>query len=141
MRWHTSKSPPDLMIGFVKSKQVMRVSLCRVLERIGARALSAHLRKLCDYLAYEFASGQHQGKQNINKLVDAVNSLMWKYNVVTIDRLVLCLVSWTKRYISLHHIQSFHFDESFDESYFLCRQYEHKMKGTRHKFASILFNY
>lgn len=63
----------------------------RVLERIGARALSAHLRKLCDYLAYDFAnSGQNQ---TINKRVDAVNDLIWKYNVVTLDRLVLCLVS------------------------------------------------
>lgn len=66
----------------------------RVLDRIGARALSAHLRKLCDYLAYEFAnSGQNH---NISKLVDAVNSLMWKYNVVTLDRLVLCLAIRTQ---------------------------------------------
>lgn len=65
----------------------------RVLERIGARALSAHLRKLCDYLAFEFTiSGQNN--INISKLIDAVNSLMWKYNVVTLDRLVLCLVSF-----------------------------------------------
>lgn len=62
----------------------------RVLERIGARALSNHLRKLCDYLAYDFAnSGQ---SPNINLRVDAVNDLIWKYNVVTLDRLVLCLV-------------------------------------------------
>lgn len=70
------------------------VNLCRVLERIGARALSAHLRKLCDYLAYYFAnSGQNQ---NINKRVDAINDLIWKYNVVTLDRLVLCLAIRTQ---------------------------------------------
>lgn len=62
----------------------------RVLERIGARALSAHLRKLCDYLTYDFANlGQNQ---NINKRADAVNDFIWKYNLVTLDRFVLCLV-------------------------------------------------
>lgn len=70
------------------------------MERIGARALSTHLRKLCDYLAYDFAnSGQNQ---NINKRVDAVNDLIWKYNVVTLDRLVLCLVG-----IMLKSVQTF----------------------------------
>lgn len=49
-------------------------------ERIGARALSAHLRKLCDYLTYEFANlGQNQ---NINKRADAINDFIWKYNLV-----------------------------------------------------------
>lgn len=56
--------------------------------------MSAHLRKLCDYLAYDFAnSGQNQ---NINKRVDAVNDLIWKYNIVTLDRLVLCLAIRTQ---------------------------------------------
>lgn len=62
----------------------------RVLERIGARALSAHLRKLCDYLAYEFTNSAQN--HNISKLVDAVNNLIWKHNVVTLDRVVLYLV-------------------------------------------------
>lgn len=62
----------------------------KILERIGARALSAHLRKLCDYLVFEVAtSGQNA---QINKCVDTINDMIWKYNVVTIDRLVLCLV-------------------------------------------------
>lgn len=63
----------------------------RVLDRIGARALSAHLRKLCDYLVYEVAhSGQNH---HIKKRVDTINDLIWKYNIVTLDRLVLCLVN------------------------------------------------
>ena len=64
---------------------------CRILERIGARALSAHLRKFCDYLVFEFANSG--GGQQVNKCVDAINDMIWKYNIVTIDRLVLCLVS------------------------------------------------
>jgi mediator of RNA polymerase II transcription subunit 23 len=64
---------------------------CRILERIGARALSAHLRKFCDYLVFEFANSG--GGQHGNKCVVALNDMIWQYNIVTIDRLVLCLVS------------------------------------------------
>lgn len=66
----------------------------KVLERIGARALSAHLRKYCDYLVYEFANSG--GGQHVNKCVDAINDMIWKYNIVTIDRLVLCLALRTQ---------------------------------------------
>lgn len=66
----------------------------RVLERIGARALSAHLRKLCDYLVYEVAtSGQNH---HIKKRVDTVNALIWNYNVFTLDRLAFCLALRTQ---------------------------------------------
>uniref|UniRef100_A0A8D8DB44 Mediator of RNA polymerase II transcription subunit 23 n=4 Tax=Culex pipiens TaxID=7175 RepID=A0A8D8DB44_CULPI len=61
----------------------------KTLERIGARALSAHLRKLCDYLVFEVSNsgvGAH-----VNKCVDTINDMIWKYNILTIDRLVLCL--------------------------------------------------
>lgn len=68
----------------------------RILERIGARALSAHLRKFCDYLVYEFTNSR--GEQHVNKCVDALNDMIWKYNIVTIDRLVLCLVSGCKKF-------------------------------------------
>ncbi|CAH4038427.1 mediator of RNA polymerase II transcription subunit 23 isoform X1 [Pieris brassicae] len=62
----------------------------KILERIGARALSAHLRKFCDYLMFEVTNPA--GGPHINKCVDAINDIIWKYNIVTIDRLVLCLV-------------------------------------------------
>ncbi|KAF7988683.1 hypothetical protein HCN44_001256 [Aphidius gifuensis] len=61
----------------------------KILERIGARALSAHLRKFCDYVVFEFANSV--GGQHVNKCVDTINHMIWKYNIVTIDRLVLCL--------------------------------------------------
>ncbi|KAK6627240.1 Mediator of RNA polymerase II transcription subunit 23 [Polyplax serrata] len=66
----------------------------KILERIGARALSAHLRKFCDYLVFEFANSR--GEQHVNKCVDALNDMIWKYNIVTIDRLVLCLALRTQ---------------------------------------------
>ncbi|XP_044767025.1 mediator of RNA polymerase II transcription subunit 23 [Coccinella septempunctata] len=61
----------------------------KILERIGARALSAHLRKFCDCLVYEFTNSP--GGQHVNKCVDTINDMIWKYNIVTLDRLVLCL--------------------------------------------------
>ncbi|KAL7298235.1 mediator of RNA polymerase II transcription subunit 23 [Trichogramma pretiosum] len=62
----------------------------KILERIGARALSAHLRKFCDYIVFEVSSITSDG-QYVNKCVDAINGMIWKYNIVTFDRLVLCL--------------------------------------------------
>ncbi|KAJ8687549.1 hypothetical protein QAD02_023343 [Eretmocerus hayati] len=62
----------------------------KILERIGARALSAHLRKFCDYIVFEVSSITCDGSY-VNKSVDAINDMIWKYNIVTFDRLVLCL--------------------------------------------------
>ncbi|XP_065086456.1 mediator of RNA polymerase II transcription subunit 23 [Ochlerotatus camptorhynchus] len=61
----------------------------KILERIGARALSAHLRKLCDYLVFEVSNSGVSA--HVNKCVDTINDMIWKYNIITIDRLVLCL--------------------------------------------------
>ncbi|XP_065161273.1 mediator of RNA polymerase II transcription subunit 23 [Atheta coriaria] len=66
----------------------------KILERIGARALSAHLRKFCDSLVFEFSNSP--GGQHVNKCVDTINDMIWKYNIVTIDRLVLCLALRTQ---------------------------------------------
>uniref|UniRef100_T1J7Z5 Mediator of RNA polymerase II transcription subunit 23 n=1 Tax=Strigamia maritima TaxID=126957 RepID=T1J7Z5_STRMM len=61
----------------------------KVLERVGARALSAHLRTFADFLVFEFANSV--GGQHVNKCIDALNDLIWKWNIITLDRLVLCL--------------------------------------------------
>ncbi|XP_075165990.1 mediator complex subunit 23 [Haematobia irritans] len=66
----------------------------KILEGISARALSANLRKLCDYLVSEVVSSN--GKEFIHKCVDSINNMIWKYNVVTIDRVVLCLALRTQ---------------------------------------------
>ncbi|GJQ71180.1 putative mediator of RNA polymerase II transcription subunit [Trypoxylus dichotomus] len=66
----------------------------KILERIGARALSAHLRKFCDCLVFEFSVSA--GGQHVNKCVDTINDMIWKYNILTIDRLVLCLALRTQ---------------------------------------------
>ena len=62
----------------------------RVLERLGPRALAAHVRTFADYLVFEFSTshGSH-----VHKCVESLNNLIWKCNVVPIDRLILCMVS------------------------------------------------
>ncbi|XP_077861463.1 mediator of RNA polymerase II transcription subunit 23-like, partial [Saccoglossus kowalevskii] len=61
----------------------------KILERIGARALSSHVRTFADFLVYEFSTsvaGNH-----VNKCIETLNDMIWKYNIVTLDKLVLCL--------------------------------------------------
>uniref|UniRef100_A0AAY4E3H4 Mediator of RNA polymerase II transcription subunit 23 n=1 Tax=Denticeps clupeoides TaxID=299321 RepID=A0AAY4E3H4_9TELE len=60
-----------------------------VLERIGARALVAHVRTFADFLVYEFSTSA--GGQQLNKCIEILNDMVWKYNIVTLDRLILCL--------------------------------------------------
>ncbi|RWS25047.1 Mediator of RNA polymerase II transcription subunit 23-like protein, partial [Leptotrombidium deliense] len=61
----------------------------KILDRIGTRALSVHLRTLADFLVYEFANSF--GGQHVSKCIDALNDLIWKCHVITLDRLLLCL--------------------------------------------------
>lgn len=60
------------------------------MERIGARALVAHVRTFADFLVYEFSTSA--GGQQLNKCIEILNDMVWKYNIVTLDRLILCLV-------------------------------------------------
>lgn len=43
---------------------------------------------------YEVANSS--GKEIIHKCVDTINNMIWKYNIVTIDRVVLCLALRTQ---------------------------------------------
>ena len=61
----------------------------KVLERIGAKQLTAHLRTFCDFLVHEFSKSGGGG--HVNKCIDAMNCMIWKYNIITLDRLVLCM--------------------------------------------------
>jgi mediator of RNA polymerase II transcription subunit 23 len=63
----------------------------KVLERVTARLFSTQLRTLCDFLLYEVMR-----RTEIHKLVDAINDMIWKWNVVTIDRFILCLALRTQ---------------------------------------------
>ncbi|KAG8190668.1 hypothetical protein JTE90_001277 [Oedothorax gibbosus] len=60
-----------------------------ILDRIGARGLSAHLRTFADFLVFEFSVSAVG--QLVNQYIDALNDLIWKYHVIQLDRMVLCL--------------------------------------------------
>ena len=61
----------------------------KVLDRIGTKQLTAHLRSFCDVLVMEFAKSHPTG--HVNKCIDAMNNLIWKYNIIALDRLILCM--------------------------------------------------
>ncbi|KAL3284506.1 hypothetical protein HHI36_018665 [Cryptolaemus montrouzieri] len=86
-KWASMNNENDIMAHF-GTDHISPIAY-KILERIGARALSAHLRKFCDCLVFEFTNSP--GGQHVNKCVDTINDMIWKYNIVTLDRLVLCL--------------------------------------------------
>lgn len=49
------------------------------------------MRTFADFLVYEFSTSA--GGQQLNKCIEILNDMVWKYNIVTLDRLILCLVS------------------------------------------------
>ncbi|KAL3868089.1 hypothetical protein ACJMK2_040926 [Sinanodonta woodiana] len=61
----------------------------KVLERLGPRALPAHLRTFADFLVFELSLPNSQSL--LSRYIEAVNDMVWKYNILTIDRLVLCM--------------------------------------------------
>lgn len=73
-----------------------------MLERIGARALVAHVRTFADFLVYEFSTSA--GGQQLNKCIEILNDMVWKYNIVTLDRLILCLVRINVSNFSYHSL-------------------------------------
>ncbi|XP_074597338.1 mediator complex subunit 23 [Brevipalpus obovatus] len=60
----------------------------KILDRIGAKALSSHVRTLADYLVLEFSKVRGQG---VNRYFEKLNDLIWKNHIITLDRLLLCL--------------------------------------------------
>lgn len=61
----------------------------RILDNIRIKTLSAHLRTFVDYIVFEFASSV--GGQLVNKYTEALNNLIWKFQIINIDRLLLCM--------------------------------------------------
>lgn len=59
------------------------------------------MRTFADFLVYEFSTSP--GGPQLNKCIEILNDMVWKYNIVTLDRLILCLVrrNWhAKEHIS-----------------------------------------
>ena len=62
----------------------------RVLERIGYKHLIAHLRTLCELLIFELSKSGGAGF--VTKAIESINNLVWKYNIIALDRFILCMV-------------------------------------------------
>ncbi|XP_071964997.1 mediator of RNA polymerase II transcription subunit 23-like [Antedon mediterranea] len=67
----------------------LRPVIIKILETIGPRMISKHIRLFTDYLVFEFSNSV--GSQHVNKCIETLNDLVWKLNVVTLDRLILSL--------------------------------------------------
>ena len=61
----------------------------QVLQHIGAKQLTSHLRSFCDMLVCEFSKSGQAG--HVNKCIDAMNNLIWKYNIIALEKLILCM--------------------------------------------------
>lgn len=60
----------------------------RILDSFRIRTFAAHLRTYVDYLVHEFSTS---GAQHINRNAEALNKLVWKFQIVSLDRLLLCM--------------------------------------------------
>ena len=68
-----------------------QINLLQVLEKLGAKQLTSHLRSFCDLVVNEFnKSGTEAG--HLSKRINAITSMIWKYNIIPPDKLMLCLV-------------------------------------------------
>jgi len=61
----------------------------QVLERISAKQLTSHLRTFCDFLVHEFSKSAGGG--HVNKCIYTINNMIWKYNIISLDRQVFLL--------------------------------------------------
>ncbi|TNM95059.1 hypothetical protein fugu_017818 [Takifugu bimaculatus] len=88
-KWKSMANENDIITHFSMQGSPPLFLCLLVLERIGARALVAHVRTFADFLVYEFSTSA--GGQQLNKCIEILNDMVWKYNIVTLDRLILCL--------------------------------------------------
>ncbi|OXA58541.1 Mediator of RNA polymerase II transcription subunit 23 [Folsomia candida] len=84
-----------MLIEAISETERINPLVFKVIERIGPKGLSGHLRKFCDYIICEFGAHRSATPQGSNvvilKLVDSIMEMVWKYNIVPFDRFILCM--------------------------------------------------
>lgn len=60
----------------------------RILDTFRIRTLSTNIKTFVDYLVHEFSTS---GASNINKNSEALNRLLCKYQIINLERLLLCM--------------------------------------------------
>lgn len=116
-KWKSMSNESDIIAHFSLQHNTSPLFLCllfkmvldtdrvpsiayKVLERVGPRQLAAHVRTLCDFLVLEFSNSA--GGQHVTKYVETMNAIIWVYNIVPIDRLMLCLALRTQEGSEAH---------------------------------------
>ena len=61
----------------------------QVVDRISFKQLTSHLRIFCDLLVCDISKSTVSG--HVTKCIEYLNNLIWKYNIIALDRLVLCM--------------------------------------------------
>ncbi|CAK8677896.1 unnamed protein product [Clavelina lepadiformis] len=62
----------------------------KVLDGVNANQLSDQVRTFSDFLVYEFSVGDGSS-EHVKICANVLRDMVWKYNIVFIDRLILCL--------------------------------------------------
>lgn len=60
----------------------------KIIDQMGFQAQSIQLRTFADFLVYEFAN---LDSKLLNKVLEALNELIWKCHIISFERLLLCL--------------------------------------------------
>lgn len=76
-----------LLFKMILENEPINLVAYKILDRIGIKSLSAHLRTFCDFLVTEFSNSR---VEFISKSQEALNDLIWKFHIITLDRLLLC---------------------------------------------------
>ena len=59
-----------------------------ILEQIGPKNLSKHIQTFCDFVNYEMLANMSKA----SKFIDAINRMIWEYDVMSIDRFVYVMI-------------------------------------------------
>jgi len=73
----------------ILDKGAVPAIVAKIVRRVGPKQMQPHLRSLCDLIVSEF--GVSKGGGQVNKMIDAVNNMIWREAVTTLDRFVLTL--------------------------------------------------
>nr|CAB3263735.1 mediator of RNA polymerase II transcription subunit 23-like [Phallusia mammillata] len=73
----------------ISERKQLTMSAYKVLEHMGASQLSSHVRTFSDFLISEFSVVD--GGDHLKVCADLLQDMVWKYNIVFPDRLILCL--------------------------------------------------
>ncbi|CAB3994477.1 Mediator of RNA polymerase II transcription subunit 23, partial [Paramuricea clavata] len=64
----------------------------QVLVKLGARALSKQIRVFADFVIHDYSLLSNGSSEDHTKRITCLHDMVWKYHIISIDRLVLCLM-------------------------------------------------